>query len=163
MGFAKRAKKLELKVELYFKEHPVRANDTELQEMLSSYGEYCALYVQEDGAMSPFSEIVDAHNRATDIMEKRFGVNSRFEKKHSSDSRTRHVSYITTFLFDRYGLVPYYLDERLTTINHKTLRNRVGDPGYKQGGFFFHELLLEPIIAAFQKLGYEVIKKYESQ
>ena len=130
---------LKKKVELYFGQSPVRGDTPEMQRCLDAEAEFCALY---GGSDVP----ADIHNRTNDVMLSRFGVHSDFAK--------RGKGYVRPFQVDT--------DTGLATVgvidaNSAKLRGT----RFKVGGTFFDGNITEAVIAEFQKLGYEVVRKYK--
>jgi len=129
---------LKKKVELHFGQSPVRGDTPEMQRCLDAEAEFCALYGSDVPA--------DTHNRSNDVMLSRFGAHSDFAKQGSGYVRPFLVDTETSFA--TVGVIDANAD-------------KLSGTRFKVGGTFFNANIAEAVIAEFQKMGYEVVRRYK--
>jgi len=132
------------KIELHFRHFPIEAGTESMKSSLKRETEYCALYAQNDVP-------AEIHNRTTDIMMDKFGIDSKFDRETNRYIRPFTVNSGTGLA----GLPPIIPPN--VGITASTLRGS----GYKVGGMFFDMEIAEQVLGAFQELGYEIIKKHD--
>ena len=130
------------KIELYYCQSPVRGDTQSMQESLDGLNEFCAIYSENDLP-------VDVHNKTGDHMSRQFGMKSQFAKAHGGQMVMPYTVNTQTGLASR----PLNIED----INANTLKGS----GFKQGGMFFNSDIAEAVIGEFEKLGYEIEKKYD--
>ncbi len=127
------------KIELYFGQSKVCGETVELQECLDRETEFCAIYVNNEVP-------ADVHNKTTERMLKQFGVDSKFAEERNS--------YVRPYLVRT--------DSGLASVGipNPTAQNLKGS-GFKVGGMFFNTNIADQVLMEFDRLGYEIDKKYD--
>ena len=127
------------KIDLYFGQSPVKGDCQEMKRHLDKETEFCAVYAESDLP-------ADVQNKTSDHMKEQFGTLSQFARDHNG-------SYVRLFHFN--------IETGLASVSGPLDAEALKGSGYKAGGMFFNMDIAEPVLKKFERLGYEINKKYD--